>query len=455
MSYFDQANPAALARDFPLGDDFLERFRTLSRDELRARQETQFASAVARAWKTGFYKRLWGEQGIEPGDIRGLDDLTKLPVFDKADLMASIEQHPPYGDFSGADPETRVIVHTTSGTTGRPQTLLFGPKSREIQNLLLARVYRFQGLTDADVVHSVYGFGMINGGHYVREALLHWTNALMLPAGTGAETRSAQQVALMRDFGVTAIVGFADFIRRLADVAREQGIEPGRDIPVRLISGHLGREDRDALSAAWGGAAVYDWYGVGDTGIIAAEGPDRDGLYVMEDAHVLELLDIDSGAPVADGESGDMVATVLFKDDVYPIIRFNTHDVSALKPGRSSLDLNLRRLQGFLGRSDNMVKLRGINVFPQAIGPMLAGLDGFTGEYVCRVRRDGQGRDDMTVHVEVGGSPDKAGYEAALHQALGVGVAVEFAKPGELAPLTEVETRQKPKRLIDDRFEGA
>ena len=273
MSYFDQADPAALARDFPLGDDFLERFRSLSRDELRARQETQFASAVARAWKTGFYKRLWGEKGIEPGDIRGLDDLTKLPVFDKADLMASIEQHPPYGDFSGADPETRVIVHTTSGTTGRPQTLLFGPKSREIQNLLLARVYRFQGLTDADVVHSVYGFGMINGGHYVREALLHWTNALMLPAGTGAETRSAQQVALMRDFGVTAVVGFADFIRRLADVAREQGIELGRDIPVRLISGHLGREDRDALSAAWGGAAVYDWYGVGDTGIIAAEGP--------------------------------------------------------------------------------------------------------------------------------------------------------------------------------------
>ena len=106
---------------------------------------------------------------------------------------------------------------------------------------------------------------MVNGGHYIREALLHWTKCLLLPAGTGLETRSEQQVELMRGFGATVLVGFVDYIKRLAQVAREKGIEPGRDVKIRMISGHVGREDRDAISAAWGGAEVYDWYGVADT----------------------------------------------------------------------------------------------------------------------------------------------------------------------------------------------
>jgi len=449
-NYFDHAGIAALPNEFPIANDFLTFARSISRDELRAQQNARFMRCVARAWATPFYQRLWGEAGVAAGDVRSLDDLPLLPVFDKSDLMASIERHPPFGDFAGidlSDPNhPPVVFHTTSGTTGNPQVLLFGPRTREVQNLLLGRVYRFQGIGSGDVVHSVYGHGMINGGHYIREAMLHWTNATFMSAGTGIETRSAQQVRLMRDFGASVIVGFADYLKRLAEVAEAEGIRIGEDIRIRVISGQMGREDRELVSRLWGGADCYDWYGVGDTGVIAAEGPDQDGMYVLEDAHYLELLDIDTGAPVPQGEAGDMVCTCLFKDDVYPIIRFNTHDVSQVRTGSSSLDLNLTRIEGFLGRSDSMVKIKGINVFPQGIGPMLDEIPEFLGEYICRQRPDG----GLGVIAEVSAASDALAEQmrAVLKRKTGIEVSVELAGRGETAHLTEVDRRQKPIRLL-------
>jgi phenylacetate-CoA ligase len=460
LAYMQAIDARALLAEFSIGESFLAMARRLSRDELRARQECMFLSCVARAWTTPFYQRLWGAQGIAPGDIRGLDDLSALPTFDKSDIMDSIQRAPPLGDFHGRDSYSAglrppVILHTTSGTTGSPQVLLFGPRGREVQNLMLARIYVLQGLRADDVVHSVYGHGMINGGHYVREAVTHWTQAIFLSAGTGIETRSVAQVEQMRNLGATVLVGFADYIKKLAEVAREQGLEPGRDIRVRMVSGHIGQGDRDEISELWGGAQVYDWYGVGDTGLIAGEGPDQDGLYVMEDAHLLEIADIETGAPLADGETGDMVVTVLFKDDIYPMIRFNTHDVSRFRTDRSSIGLNLRRIEGFLGRSDNMIKLRGINIFPHAVGPMLAEIPGFAGEFLCRAERDPAGRDGLVVLAEFRGELPNLDLEASavalLRRRLGIEVAVVPSPPGSLAHLTGLETRQKPIRLIDNR----
>jgi phenylacetate-CoA ligase len=318
-----------------------------------------------------------------------------------------------------------------------------------VGNLLVARHARWVGLRADDVVHSVYGHGMVNGGHYIREAYTRFTEALFLPAGTGIETRSEAQVRLMADFGATVIVGFVDYIRKLASAARAAGLEPGRDIPVRLIIGHLGTEDRAATEAAWGGSTAYDWYGVGDTGSIAGEGPDRDGLTVWGDAQYLEICDIGTGAPVARGEKGDMVVTCLYKDDVAPVIRFNTHDVSALKPGRGALVFD--RIEGFLGRSDNMVKLKGINVFPHAIGAILENRPLLTGEYVCLLERLPDLSDRMTVRIEARGEEDPAALRALLRGGLGVDVAVELVGPGETAALTQIEVRQKPLRLVDRR----
>ena len=373
--------------------------------------------------------------------------------------MESVESFPPFGDFVGPEGwqvNRRIVMHTTSGTTGAPQPLFYGPRDREIQNLLLARAYLFQGLKTTDTVHSVYGFGMVNGGHYIREAILHYTNALLLSAGTGLETRSEQQIDLMRRYGVNVIVGFADYIMKLAEVARQMGLEPGVDLKIRMISGHMAGDDGPSLSETWGGAECFDWYGVGDTGIIAAEGPDHNGLYIWEDAHIVEIIDPDTAEPVAEGVSGNICDTVLFKDSVYPIIRFDTKDVSTMLPAQGDLGLPLRRLAGFQGRSDNMVKLRGINVYPTGIGVILREINQLNGEYFCRVRTDNTGADSMSVVCETATQRSnniqiKKRTETVLRQKLGVGVEVILVDPGETAKITQINARQKPIRLVDER----
>lgn len=446
-TYFEAFDTKQMLADYPVGDAFTARYAAMSHDELHALQNERFLTLMKRGWEIPFYQRLWGEKGIQPGDISSLADIDKLPVYDKSDLMASVNAHPPYGDFDGRE-NSPVVFHTTSGTTGRPQPLMFGPKGREITNLLVGRMYRWMGLQSSDVVHSVYGHGMINGGHYIREAVTHFTNSLFLSAGTGIETRSAAQVQLLADFGVTVMVGFVDYIRKLADVAHEAGLL--QQINLKMIIGHLGTEDRASTEAAWGGAKAYDWYGVGDTGSIAGEGPDRDGLYVWEDAQYLELLGVDDGLPVAHGKTGDMVVTCLFKDDIAPCIRFNTHDITHELDGRG--ELAFKRIAGFKGRSDNMVKLRGVNLFPHAIGALIENRADLTGEYICTVKRDPMTqRDDMVVLIESRGGTDISQVSALLRQGLNVDVGVELCAPGGTASLTQIDVRQKPIRLIDER----
>lgn len=462
LNYFDAMDYQGILRDYGRPETFLSRFSAISRDELRSIQNERFLKLMEFGWRVPFYQRLWGAKGLEKGDINSIDDIVKLPAYSKSDLMASVEAFSPIGDFDGRasyseDTRPPLVFQTTSGTTGKPQPLLFGPKSREIQNLLLARFYAMQGIHGDDVIHSVYGHGMVNGGHYVRESVIHWIGAQFMSAGTGVETRSANQVSLMKEFGATVIVGFGDYIKKLSDVAREMGLEPGKDIPIRIIAGHIGAESPTSMGQVWGGAQVFDWYGVGDTGAIAGEGPDHSGLYVHEDAQLLEILDIENGSPVADGEQGDMVCTCLFKDDVFPIIRFNTHDVSKFRTDSSPLGLQLRRIAGFLGRSDNMVKLRGINIYPTGIGAVLTeNHPDLMSEYVCEVNRH-DGRDEMVVHIEARGplERDTTAYETLLRARFGVEMGVKLAAPGALSSLTQIEIRQKPIRLIDNRRDQA
>jgi phenylacetate-CoA ligase len=169
---------------------------------------------------------------------------------------------------------------------------------------------------------------------------------------------------------------------------------------------------------------------------------------------VLEILDVDSAEPVAAGQPGDIVVTCLFKDDVYPIIRFNTHDVTTELEGVSSLGLNLRRISGFAGRSDNMVKLKGINVFPDGIGTLLVGLPGLTGEYQCRLVDGADHTTHMHIHVEVDEPKEREVTDALsdrIKQRFGIRVRVIGERPGDLTAATGIEERQKPRRLRDDR----
>lgn len=454
--YFAAMGHEQIEHDYPMGDALVARYRGMSRTCLRDLQNQRFLALMAFAWKVPFYRRRWTEAGVVPSDIRSIDDLAKLPTYSKQDLMASVEQFPPFGDFHGLDAHgqgarPQLILQTTSGTTGTPQPLMYGPRSREIQNILLARAFRLQGMNESDIVHSMYGFGMVNGGHYIREAITHWVGASVLSAGTGLETRSVQQVRLMRDFGATALVGFADYAKKLAQVAVENGIVPGRDIRLKMISGHVGGE-ADRLREAWG-CDVYDWYGVGDTGVIAAQTKPSGSLMTFEDAHLIEIVGED-GRACAPGDEGDLVCTCLFKDDIFPIIRFNTHDVSRFVPAADDEGFPFRRIAGFLGRSDNMVKLRGVNVYPTGIGAILEReVVDYAGDYVCVLRRV-EGRDEMTLRVELkeaNAAPSAAqAIRSVMKAALGVEIDVDVCSVGALASLTGIESRQKPVRLLKD-----
>jgi phenylacetate-CoA ligase len=269
----------------------------------------------------------------------------------------------------------------------------------------------------------------------------------MLTAGTGIETRSERQVAVMSQFGVTVLVGFADYLLKLSQVAADQNLKPGKDIPIRMIIGHVLDGGREALEAAWGGAKVYNWYGVADTGIVATEGPERDGMHVWEDANYLEIINSEDPSSAM----GDMVVTSLGKSDLAPLIRFNTHDLTSLHTTGTS-DFPFQKIVGLLGRSDNMVKLKGINVYPTAIGGMLQEVAGFTGEYVCRVENPG-GVEKFTVVVELTTTSDNSqeSVKQLLAQKLGVTVEVELVARGATAELTGLNTRQKPARLLDLR----
>lgn len=445
-----------LIHDYPLGGGFLERYCGMSRGELEDLQERRFQVVVDSAWRTPFYRNLWGEAGIGRDDIRGLADLAALPIVDKTTLMADIARHPPFGSLTLGVGNRPQVLQTTSGTTGSPQPVLWGAWGREVQNVLLGRTYQWLGVGAADVVHSIYGHGAVNGGHYVREAVQRYTDALLLSAGTGNETRSERQVALMQQFGATVLVGFADYLRRLAEVARETGVRPGRDLSIRLIIGHLPHGSRDMLEQDWPGARAFDWYGVADTGIVAAEGPERNGQWLWEDANVVELLDPDDHRPIAAGEHGSLVVTSLGKSDVAPLVRFDTHDLTAWVDTSTDVDLPFRRVAGLLGRSDQMVKLRGINVYPTALAALIKSVEGGTGEYYCRLERRADGAENLVVVVESAHASERgpdiaAALRTTLTTALGLKVGVEIVSPGETAQATGLLTRQKPIRLVDAR----
>ena len=444
----------ALAEEYPFGDLFLETYGGMSEERLREIQEERFRRVLGVAWQTPFYRRLWAKAGLRPDDIRSLADIENLPVFDKSDIMSDVAEHPPFGSLAVRldKPIRPQVLQTTSGTTGDPQPVLWGARAREIQNALLGRVFQWLGVNENDIVHSVYGHGLVNGGHYVREAVVRYTNALMLSAGTGTETRSERQVAIMAQFRVTVLAGFADYLRRLAEVALAAGYVPGEDIPARMLIGQIPTGSREVIEQAWPGAKAFDWYGVADTGVLASEGPDREGQYLWEDANFIELLDADSHQPVTKGEIGSIVVTSFSRDDVGPLIRFDTHDLTRILSGANFFDLPFQRIAGLLGRSDQMVKLRGINVYPTAVAALISEIKGTTGEYYCRLERGPEGADQMVVVIEASvGQLEDRDVADKLSATLGVKVRAEIVEPGTTAEVTGVNSRQKPQRLSDLR----
>lgn len=448
----------ALMREYLPAPQFFDVAATKSRDELRSDQNRRFLKQMERGWKVPFYKRHWSAVGLEPGDIRSLDDLHKIPPYTVGDLREGLEKEPLWADYIGIDPEhddpMPLLLHTSGGTTGLPRPMFYSAQDREVMNIISGRRAYMQGVRPFDLVQLTAAMGLPNGGYAFREGLWKYSGAVPVMAGSGLLTPTRRQVEIIKAWKVNFIAGFPPFIRHIGLVARdEMNIDP-RSLGLKGLLVHLGTENRKALEDLWG-APAYDSYATNECGGIACECTKKSGLHVFEDAFVLEVNDPVTLAPKPEGEQGTLFITALFKYAA-PVIRYNVNDTTAFVPGICECGNRHRRLERIYGRSDNMIKLRGINVFPEAVGALVGENKSCNGEYVCIVERSGEaGRDDMTVMVELlpGASAGEVETQLATRfkEALGVKLIAKAVAAGGLAAYTGVTELTKARRVIDKR----
>jgi phenylacetate-CoA ligase len=450
----------ALARDYPPPPDYFRTTAVMSRDALRALQEQRFLQTMQRGWEIPFYRRHWGNAGMEPGDIRGLDDLAKVPPFDVSHIRDSIARNPPFGDHMGISPADGIplVLQTSGGTTGLPRPMLYAPRDRETMAILGGRRFAMHGIRPGDMVLVTYSLGLGNGGMAPREAIWGYTGAVPVMTGSGANTPTRRQIEIVQAWKINVILGFPAYLRHMALVARDElGIEP-RSLGIRLIGTHLGMENRKTIEDLWG-APAFDMYGTHESGMLAAECRSQSGMHVMEDAFVIEVADPETGRLLPDGEKGTLYITTLYKYGA-PQIRFNVNDISAYHTDSCPCGNTMRRLVRIFGRNDNMVKLRGVNVFPEAVGAAVAEDARSNGEYFCFVDRAGAaGTDYMDVWVEVAGDAVdgaalKTDMERRMKEVLGVKVTVTPVARGSLDEHTGTSRTSKVKRLLDRRAQG-
>lgn len=448
-----------LMQDFPPPPAFFDTVYRMPQEALRKLQEQRFLATVARGWEIPFFQRHWRAAGIAPGDIRSLDDLSTLPPYSVKELRESQERQPPFGDFMGISPadgkRMPLVLQTSGGTTGMPRPMLYAPIDREVMAIMRGRCLAMNGLRPGDMVQVTYSLGLSNGGLGAREAIWKYTGAVPVMTGSGITTPTRRQIEIAKAWRTNVILGFPAYLRHMALVARdEMKIDP-RELDVHLVGSHLGMEERKVIEDLWG-APCSDSYGTHEAGMMASDCEHRAGMHIHEDAVLIEVVDPDTGQAVPDGQRGTIYITTLFRYGA-PFIRYNIGDVSAIVPGACPCGSTLRRLERIFGRSDNMIKLRGVNIFPEAIGALVAEDRRTTGEYFCIVERVGkEGRDEMTVLVEcVDATIDRAQLETELKQrlreALSVQIAVNAKCRGELDEYTGLSRTSKIKRLDDRR----
>ena len=455
--YWKSLDLDGLTKEFPPPPDYFDTVYKLSRDELRALQEKRFLATVARGWEIPFFQRHWGKAGMQRGDIRSLEDLTKIPPYTVHDIRDSIERNPPFGDFMGIAPADGIplVLQTSGGTTGLPRPMLYAPRDRETMAILGGRRLSMQGVRPSDMILVTYSLGLSNGGFAVREAIWKYSGAVPVMTGSGASTPTRRQIEIIKAWRITVVLGFPSYLRHMALVARdEMGIDP-RSLGVRVLGSHIGQEDRAQIEELWG-APCYDAYGTNESGMMAAECQHKSGMHIQEDAVMLEIADPETGRILPDGEKGTIYITTFYRYGA-PQIRFNVNDISAMMPGTCACGSSFRLIERIFGRNDNMIKLRGVNVFPEAIGETVGKDRRTNGEFFCIVERAGEaGRDEMTVMVEV---PDTSvdrtvvrdDLERRLKEVLGVKVTIKPVDRGALHSYTGVAETSKIKRLLDKR----
>jgi len=378
-------------RNDPPRKDELEPIEIASRDEISALQVERLGWTVRHAYENvGHYKKAFDDVGVHPDDLKDLNDLSKFPFTSKETLRA----HYPFGLF--AVPREEVIrIHASSGTTGKPTVVGYTQKDIDIWSDLIARCMRAAGARRGDIAHVAYGYGLFTGGlgaHYGAERL----GCTVIPMSGGMTER---QVQLIQDFRPDIIMVTPSYMLAIGDEFERQGLDP-RASSIRI--GLHGAEPwtnsmREEIEARFDMDAV-DIYGLSEImgpGVATECIETKDGPTIWEDHFYPEVIDPGTGDPVADGELGELVFTTLTKEAL-PMIRYRTRDLTRLLPGTAR---SMRRFEKITGRSDDMMIIRGVNVFPTQIEELILKDDRLAPHYVLELRREGR-LDTLTVIVE-------------------------------------------------------
>ena len=448
-------------QESPAPDVWYETMFRWSADHIRAYQNEHFMKRIAQGWEHPFYKKLWGNAGLTQDDIRSLDDIEKLPMFDSEDVKDSITGHPPFGEVSEVSKHSPLKIQTSGGTTGMPRPTIFGAKEWELNGLYLARALYAQGARPGDRMQIPSTASLANMGWGYYKACHDFLGVIPITTGSGLVTPSKRQMEIAFDFGTNLWISFPEYLLQLASTSKNELGRDVRDLKTKFLSTYLGPDLddslRNAVEEAWG-CPAFDNYGTHEVFSVSFEGEDKDGMYIFEDAVFVEVIDQETKKTVPSGTAGDLVCTHLHRE-VPLLIRYNLRDLGRIKAeGKSALGSEFRRMDKFLGRSDQMVKIRATNVYPMACLGAARSDDRTTGEWVCiaeRIERAGVIREEMTVRIECrndGRSRDglKELLEKRLRNDLGIRVPVELVEEGHLKG-TNVGKEGKPIRLIDER----
>jgi phenylacetate-CoA ligase len=424
----------------------LDAIERASQDELRSVQLARLRGSLKHAYtNVAHYRRGFDAAGVHPDDVKSLEDLARFPFLQKQDLR----NHYPFGMF--AVPRERVArIHASSGTTGQPTVVGYTTADIETWATVVARSIRAAGGRRGDIVHVAYGYGLFTGGlgaHYGAERL----GCTVVPMSGG---QTAKQVQLIRDFAPDIIMVTPSYMLAIAEEFRRQGHDPRTTgLKVGIFGAEPWTEPMRREIEAEIGLDAVDIYGLSEVigpGVASECIESKDGPVIWEDHFFPEVVDPDTGRVLADGEEGELVLTSLTKEAL-PVIRYRTCDRTRLLPPTSRC---MRRIERITGRTDDMMIVRGVNVFPTQIEELILQQHAFAPHYQIELRRDGP-LDAMTVNVEI--RPDADASDAALAQASRslvhqvkshVGLTIEV---NVLPPETIERSSGKARRVIDHR----
>jgi phenylacetate-CoA ligase len=427
-----------------------DEFETLPREAVEALQLKRLRDVVDRVYTTvPFYRKQLEEAGYTRGDIRSVRDLARLPFTTKDDLRDNY----PFGLF--AVPMERVVrIHASSGTTGKPTVVGYTRRDIDTWSELMARTLSCGGTTKGDIVHNAYGYGLFTGGlgaHYGAEKI----GAAVIPMSGGNTKR---QILIMKDFGSTILLSTPSYALNIAEVMAEEGVDPAE---LKLKCGLFGAEPwsegmRKEIEARLRIAAL-DIYGLSEVigpGVASECIEEKHGLHVFEDHFIPEIIDPETGRTLPPGEPGELVFTTLTKE-AFPVLRYRTRDISRLIPTPCVCGRTLVRMERISGRTDDMLIIRGVNVFPSQIESVLMEIEGVEPHYQLIVSREGP-LDVLEVQVEINESVFSDAIkgleklakrvETDIKDLLGVSCKVKLVEPKTIQ-----RSEGKATRVIDKR----